>query len=68
MTSSGKPCDPFQSPFTRRERLFSTGAAVAIGIIVMAATKNVLWGLVTFLVLGVAINALLLSRKKGRTQ
>ena len=68
MTSSGKQRDPFQTPFTRRERFISTGAAVIIGIVVMAATQNLIWGLVTFLVMGVAINVVLLSRKKGRLQ
>ena len=68
MTSPGKQRDPFQSPFTRRERFISTGVAVIIGIVVMAVTKNVLWGMVTFLVMGVAINVALLSRKKGRLQ
>jgi len=55
--------DPNHNPFTGRERLISTGASLIAGIIVMASTKSVVWGLVTFLSFGIIVNALLLWRK-----
>ena len=55
--------DTQQNPFSGRERLVSTGVSLILGVIVMSITKNVVWGLVTFLVFGIIVNALLLWRK-----
>ncbi len=52
------------SPFTRRQQLLSTVASVAAGFAIMAATKNVIWGFVTFMLFGVLMNALILFRQK----
>ncbi len=55
--------DGRRNPFSGRERAVSTGSSVIAGIIVMAITKNVVWGLVTFLAFGIIINGILLWRK-----
>jgi hypothetical protein len=46
-----------------QERIVSLGVSVALGIIIMAATRNVIWGFVTFFVLTIAINVAILKRK-----
>jgi CBS-domain-containing membrane protein len=51
------------SLFTMQERIVSLGVSVALGIIIMAATRNVIWGFVTFFVLTIAINVAILKRK-----
>lgn len=55
--------DAPRNPYSGRERAVSTGSAVIAGIIVMAITKNLVWGLVTFLAFGIIVNGFLLWRK-----
>lgn len=52
------------SPLTRRQQLLSTVIALVVGFIVMAATRNVIWGFVTFMVFGIIVNAIVLARQK----
>ena len=61
----GRRGDDFgANPLTRPQRLISTGISVVVGIIVMAITEQLLWGLVTFMVLGVLLNGAILYRSR----
>ncbi|MEE9284544.1 MAG: hypothetical protein V3V35_02325 [Dehalococcoidia bacterium] len=56
--------DREQHPLTRRQRWVNTAASVAAGFTVMAATENVLWGLLTFMGAWVVISVAMLARQK----
>lgn len=58
--------DPRINPFNSRERVISTGASVLVAVVVMALTRSLIWGLVTFLVFGIFANAFLLWRRDRR--
>ena len=51
------------SPLTSKQRRISTGVSLAVALAVMWRTENLLWGFVTFLVVGVLVNALLYLRR-----
>lgn len=53
------------SPLTRAERWFSLGGSVGAGIVVSWLT-HLGWGFLTFVVLGLIINAVILARKGWR--
>lgn len=69
-TARRPPQDWRKSPFSGAERVFSLTVSVGAGIAVLAATRSLGWGLLTFLLVGVPVNAYLLWRrnKKGKTQ
>ena len=52
-----------RNPLTSRQRRISTIVSLAVAVVVMALTQNLLWGFVTFLVLGVLVNAVLYMRR-----
>ncbi len=52
------------SPFTRRQQLINLGISLAVAFIVMAATRNAVYGFVTFMLLGIVVNAVMLARMK----
>lgn len=54
------------SPLTSRQRRISTIVSLAVAVVVMALTQNLLWGFVTFLVLGVLVNAVMYIRRPRR--
>ncbi|MCH7552678.1 MAG: hypothetical protein IIC82_01585 [Chloroflexi bacterium] len=54
------------SPLTSRQRRISTIVSLALAVVVMALTQNLLWGFVTFLVLGVLVNAVMYIRRPRR--
>ena len=54
------------SPLTSRQRRISTIVSLAVAVVVMALTQNLLWGFVTFLVLGVLVNAVMYIRRRRR--
>jgi hypothetical protein len=54
------------SPFTRRQQLINLGISLAVAFIVMAATQNAIYGFVTFVLLGIVVNAVMLaSMRRG---
>lgn len=56
----GKPVETL----TRRQHLLSTAVSVLVGFVVMAATRNVIFGLLTFLLSGILVNAVMALRTR----
>jgi hypothetical protein len=53
------------SPFTRRQQIINLVVSLVVAFVVMAVTEDVVWGFVTFMLAGVAVNVamLVLQRK-----
>ncbi len=58
--------DPRRNPFSRRERVISTGVSVVVALVIMKVTHSLIWGLVTFLVFGIFVNGFLLWKRDRR--
>lgn len=53
--------DPRYKPFTLKQQLLSTGVSVGVALLILWATQSVVWGFVTFFVLSIAVNAVMLG-------
>ena len=60
MSPEPRPAGP---KMTAQERMIALFVPLILGILVMWLTRNPLWGLLTFLLAGLPVNALLLWRR-----
>jgi hypothetical protein len=52
------------SPFTRRQQIINLVVSLVVAFAVMAVTGNVVWGFVTFMLAGVAVNVVMMARQR----